>query len=60
MGRRSKFIRDVMRKRQKPRDKKLHAYPFISWIRSYHNLYEAIGKGRIARSDVEGLKQGSD
>ena len=44
MGRRGKFIRDIMRGRDRPRDKKLGSYPSQYWQRRYHNLYEKLKK----------------
>ena len=42
MGRRGKFIRDVKRGREKPRDKGLWHYPDNFWEKSFLNLYKKL------------------
>ena len=55
MGRRGKFIRDVRRGREKPRDKKLHFYPesdYYWWGRTYGPLYRKLkNEAGVAHGD---------
>ena len=50
MGRKSKFIRDIKRKRKNPRDKKLYGYPFFDF-QPFYNLQTKIRKGEVANGD---------
>ncbi len=59
MGRRSKFIRDVLRKRDSPRDKNLHSFEFY-YRQSFRNLYNKIKSGGVTLSDLSVLNQRRD